>query len=90
MKGQQRQLRKTALVKVEAYIVSIDRRQPYTDCKIVKLGILKITHKTLHSNTFLYFSDLPVSSSVLHFCSSRAGLHVQYDIVQVPYNALVQ
>ena len=59
-----RQLEKTAVVKAGAYIVSIDKKKPYTNWKLVKLSFLQTRALAVHSNAFLYFTDLPVSSSL--------------------------
>ena len=40
------------------------QRQPYTNWKLVKLLFLKVRALAVHSNTFLYFIDLPVCSSL--------------------------
>ena len=39
-------------------------RQPYTDCKLVKLPFLKMRALAVHSNMFPYFTDLTLSSSL--------------------------
>ena len=61
LESRQRQLEKTAVVKAEAYIVSIDKKENW---KLVKLPFLQTRALAVHSNVFLYFTDLPVSSSL--------------------------
>ena len=64
LESRQRQLEKTAVVKAGTYIVSIDKKKPYINWKLVKLPFLQTRALAVHSNAFPYFNDLPVSSSL--------------------------
>ena len=71
----QRQLGKTAVVKAGAYIVSMDRKTTVYGVEAGKIALFEKRIQAGHSNTFLYFTGLPVSSSLYHRYSSRARLH---------------
>ena len=60
---------KTVVVKAGAYIVSTDRKTS------LRITFFEERISAVHSNMFLYFADLPVSSSLYGRYSSRAGLH---------------
>ena len=73
--SQQRQLEKTSLVKVGAYIVSMDRHTSTVHgLEAGKIAFLEKCVQTGRSNAFLYFTGLPVSLS-LYRRYSRAMLH---------------
>ena len=55
---------KTAVVKVGAYIVSIDKMVTIYKLEACEIDFLQTHALAVHSNTFLYFTDLPVSSSL--------------------------
>ena len=81
--SRQRQSGKTAIVKAEAYIESMDRKTTVYRLEAAKIVFLFFEKcvQAVHSNVFLYFMGLPVSSSLYRRYSSRAGLH---DTVQSP------
>ena len=61
----QRQLNKTAVVKAEAYIVSIDRETIVYRLEACEIAFFEKMHAlAVHSDMFPYFIDLPVSSSL--------------------------
>ena len=55
---------KTAVVKVGAYIVFIDKKTTVYKLEAYELPFLKTRALAVHSNVFPYFTDLPVSSSL--------------------------
>ena len=71
----QRQLGKTAVVKAEAYIVSMGRKTAVYGLEAGKIVFFEKRLQAVHSNTFPYFTGLPVSSSLYRRYSSRARLH---------------
>ena len=71
----QRQLKKTAVVNVGVYIVSMDRKTAVYGLEAGKITFFGKRVQAVHSNAFPYFTGLPVSSSLHRLCSSRAGLH---------------
>ena len=71
----QRQLGKTAVVKAGAYIVSVDRKTTIYGLEAGKIAFFEKHIQAGHSNAFLYFTGLPVSSSLHRHHSSRARLH---------------
>ena len=73
--SRQRQLGKTAVVKAGAYVVSIDRKTTVYILEAGEIAFFGNVYRDVHSNAFPYFADLPVSSSLYHLYSSRAGLH---------------
>ena len=76
LKSCQRQLGKTAVVKVRAYIVSIDRKTTMYRLEAGEIAVFfGNAYHDVHSNVFPYFTGLPVSSSLYRLYSSRAGLH---------------
>ena len=65
LERRQRQLGKTAVVKVGAYIVSIDRKTTVYRMEVCEIVFfLKNVYQADYSNLFPYFTDLPVSSSL--------------------------
>ena len=58
-----------------AYIVSIGRKTTVYRQEAGEIVFFGNAYHDVHSNAFLYFADLPVSSSLYHLYSSRAGLH---------------
>ena len=76
LESQQRQLGKALAVKTGAYIMSVNRKTTVYGLETCESRFLKNAHvPAVHSNTFPYFTDLSVSSSLYHHYSSRAGLH---------------
>ena len=73
--SRQRQLRKTAVVKVGAYVVSIDRKTTIYTLEAGEIVFFGNEYRDVHSNAFPYFADLPVSLSLFRLYSSRARLH---------------
>ena len=72
-------------MKAGAYIVSIDRKTAVYRLEAGEIVIFfffwKNAYQAVHSNMFLYFTELPVSLYCLYcLYSSTAGL--QYDTVQ--------
>ena len=67
LKSRQRHLEKTAVVKAEAYIVSIGRKTTVYRLEAVQIAFFfGNTYHEVHSNAFPYFADLSVSSSLYH------------------------
>ena len=64
LENRQRQLEKTAVVKAGAYIVSIGRKTTVYRLEACEIAFLRTHALAVHSNTLLYFTDLPVSSSL--------------------------
>ena len=65
LESQQRLLGKTVVVKVGAYIVSIDRKTTAYRIEFYEIVLfLKNMYQADYSNVFPYFTDLPVSSSL--------------------------
>ena len=75
LENQQRQLGKTAVVKAGAYTVSMDRKTIVFRLEAGKIVFFEKRVQAVHSNTFPYFTSLPVSLTLYHLYSSRAGLH---------------
>ena len=75
LRSRQRQLGKTAVMKAGAYIVSMDRKTTVYGLEAGKITFFEKRVQAVHSNVFLYFLGLPVSSSLYRLYSSRAGLH---------------
>ena len=75
LESRQRQLGKTAVVKAEAYIVSIDRKTTIYRLEAGEILFFRNVYRDVHSNTFPYFADLPVSLSLYRLYSNRVGLH---------------
>ena len=75
LESRQRQLGKTAVVKAEAYTVSMDRKTTVYKLEAGKITFFEKRVQAVHSNTFPYFTGLPVNSSLYHRYSSRAGFH---------------
>ena len=75
LETRQRQLGKTAVVKVEAYIVSMDRKTTIHGLEGSKIAFFLKCVQAVHSNALPYFTGLPVSSSLYRCYSSKAGLH---------------
>ena len=73
--SRQRQLGKTAVIKAGAYIVSMDRKTTVYGLEVGKIAFFEKRVEAVHNNAFPYFTGLPVSSSLYHRYSSRAGLH---------------
>ena len=71
----QRQLGKTVIVKVGAYIVSMDRKTTVYGLEAGKIAFFEKRVQAGHSNTFPYFTGLPMSSSLYRRYSSRARFH---------------
>ena len=71
----QRELGKTAVIKAGACIVSMDRKTTIYGLEAGKIAFFEKRVQAVHSNAFLYFTGLPVSSSLHRLYSSRAGLH---------------
>ena len=61
-------------MKTEAYIVSMDRKTTVYGLEAGKIGFFEQRVQAVHSNAFLYFMGLPVSSSLYCRYSSGAGL----------------
>ena len=74
LESRQRQLEKTAVVKVGAYIVYTDRKTTVYGLEACE-SCFEERVPAVHSNVFPFFADLPVSSSLYCLYSSRAGLH---------------
>ena len=72
--SRQRQLGKPVVVKVGAYIVSMDRKTTVYGLEAGKIAFFEKRIQAVHSNAFPYFTDLPVGSSLYHRYSSRAWL----------------
>ena len=55
------------VVKAGAYIVTIDRKTTVTVYRLEdgEITFLIIVYQAVHGNTFLCFTDLPVSSSLI-------------------------
>ena len=71
----QRQLGKTVVIKVGAYLVVMDRKTTVYELKANKMCFLGgKCIQAVHSNMFPYFTGLPVSSSFI--ASSRARLPI--------------
>ena len=69
-------LGKTAVIKAEAYIVSMDRKTAIYGLEAGKITFfIQKRVQAVHSNAFPYFTSLPVSLNLYHRYSSRAGLH---------------
>ena len=64
LESQQRQLKKTAVVKAGDYIVSINKKTTVYKLEACEIAFLKMCALAVHSNAFLYFTDLPMSSSL--------------------------
>ena len=60
----QRQLEKTAVVKVGSYIVSIDKKTTVYKLEACEITFFEMRALAVHSNPLPYFTDLPVSSSL--------------------------
>ena len=75
LESRQRQLGKTVVVKAGAYIVSMDRKTTVYGLVTGKIAFFEKRVQAVHSNTFLYFMGLSVSSSLYCRYSSRASLH---------------
>ena len=73
--SRQRQLGKTAVIKAGAYVVSMDRKTTVYRLEAGKIVFFEKRVQAVHSNTFPYFTGLPVNSSLYRRYSSRAGLH---------------
>ena len=56
----QRQLGRTVVVKMVAYIVSIDRKTTVYRLEAGEITFLGNAYHDVHSNVFPYFADLPV------------------------------
>ena len=59
-----RKSEKTAVVKVGAYIVCIDKKETVYKLEASEIAFFETRAFTVHSNTLPYFTDLPVSSSL--------------------------
>ena len=75
LESRQKQLGKTAVVKAEAYIVSMDRKTTVYRLEAGKIVFFEKRVQAVHSNVFPYFTGLPVSLSLYRHYSSRARLH---------------
>ena len=61
LESRQKQLGKTAVVKTEAYIVSMDRKTTVYGLEAGKIAFFEERVQAVHSNAFPYFTGLPVS-----------------------------
>ena len=86
LESRQRQLGKTVVVNAGAYIVSMDRKTIAYRLKAGKIRFFEKRVQAVDSNAFLYFTGLPVSSSLYCLNSHCAGLH---DTVQASSDTLV-
>ena len=75
LESRQRQLGKTAVVNMGAFIVSMDRKTTVYGLEAGKIMFFEKRVQAVHGNVFPYFTGLPVSSSLYRLYSSRARLH---------------
>ena len=85
----QRQLGKTVVVKVRAYIVSIDRKTTVYRLEAGEIVFFGNAYHDVHSNVFPYFADLPVIQAYIVFIVAEPGFIIQYDTMQASCNTLV-
>ena len=64
LESQKIQLEKTAVVKVGAYIVSIDKKTTVYKLEACEIAFFEMRALAVHSDVLPYFTDLPVSSSL--------------------------
>ena len=64
LESRQRQLERTAMVKVKGYTVSIDKKTTVYKLEACEIAFLENACLAVHSNTLLYITDVPVSSSL--------------------------
>ena len=74
LRSRQRQLGKTAAIKAGASLCLWTEIQLY-GLEAGKIAFFEKRIQAVHSNVFLYFTGLPVSSSLYCLYGSRARLH---------------
>ena len=87
--SRQRQLGKPAVVKVGAYIVSMDRKTTVYGLEAGKIAFFEKHVQAVHSNAFPYFTDLPWVQAYIIIIVAEPGFRIQYDTVQAPCDTLV-
>ena len=90
LESRQRQLEKRAVVKVKAYILSIDKKETVYKLEACEIAFFANRALAVHSTCSRILLTCLWVQAYSVFIVAQLGFIIQYDTVQAPCNTMVQ